>query len=237
MKNPVAGPVLPDLFTIAARAAINERCASAFLHDVRGTMQALFSAFELLGRSARVSGANPARVEKAWDLVRRAISNHEKSTLDVLQMLTLQPAAATAVDLAELITEVTHFLRNEAASKYLTVTVSATPEVRVSVERAKLQTLIVGLMTAAIEETPAGAELRLSVGRQGGDAVLTFGSHAGLGTLRDCAELLTGPLTALRPRELTLLFARHFLAENGGRLDIDPAPFPAGSMTLHYPAL
>jgi len=237
MKNPVDDPALSDVFTTAARAAINERCASAYLHDVRGTMQALFSAFELLGRSARLGAANPARVEKAWDLARRAMSNHEKSTLDVLQMLTLQPNPPAAVDLAELVNEVVHFLRNEAASKYVTVAASASPEVRISVERAKLQTLLVGLMTAAIEETPAGAELRLAVGRQGGDAVITLGSHGGFANLRSSDELLAGPLGALRPRELTLLFARHFLADGGGRLEIDGSAFPVGSLTLHHPAL
>jgi signal transduction histidine kinase len=237
MKNPVDDPASSDVFTTAARAAINERSASAYLHDVRGTMQALFSAFELLGRSARMGGANPARVEKAWDLARRAMSNHEKSTLDVLQLLTLQPNPPAAVDLAELVNEVVHFLRNEAASKYVTVAASAAPDVRVSVERAKLQTLLVGLLTAAIEETPGGSELPLAVGRQGRDAVITLGSHAGLGNLRGSDELLAEPLGVLRPRELTLLFARRLLADGGGRLDIDGSAFPAGSITLYHPSL
>jgi len=237
MKNPADDLALPDVFTTAARAAIHERCAAAFLHDVRGTMQALFSAFELLGRSARMSEVNPARVEKAWDLARRAISNHEKSTLEVLQLLSLEPTAATSVDLAEVVNGVTHFLRNEAASRYVTVAASVTPEVRISVERAKLQTLLVGLLTAAIEETPAGAELRLSVGRQGSDAVITLGSHGGLGNLRSSDELLAAPRTLIAPRELTLLFARHLLAAGGGRLEIDGSAFPAGSVTLYHPAL
>jgi signal transduction histidine kinase len=237
MKTPADDLALPDVFTTAARAAIHERCAAAFLHDVRGTMQALFSAFELLGRSARMSEVNPARVEKAWDLARRVISNHEKSTLDVLQLLTLEPTAATSVDLAELVNEVAHFLRNEAASKYVTVAASVTPEVRIWIERATLYTLLVGLLTAAIEETPAGSELRLSVSREGSDAVIILGSHGGLADLRTDGELLAGPLTVLRPRELTLLFARHFLAGSGGRLEIDGAAFPVGGIALYHPAL
>jgi signal transduction histidine kinase len=237
MKNHVDELALSDVFTTAARAAIHERCAAAFLHDVRGSMQALFSAFELMGRAARLGATDAARVEKAWELARRAISNHEKSTLDVLQLLTLEPTAAAAVDLKALVDEVANFLRNEAASKYVTVAATADPEVRISVERAKLQTLLIGLLTAAIEETPSGAELRLSVGRQGGDAVIAFGSHGGLGDRRDIDELLGGLLTDPRPRDLTLLFARQFLAESGGRLEIDGSAFPSGSITLYHPAL
>ncbi len=200
-------------------------------------MQALFSAFELLGRSARLGGANPERVEKACDLARRAISNHEKTTLDVLQVLSLQSNPPTVVDLAELVNQVAHLLRNEAATKYVTVSISTTPEVRISVDRAQLETLLVGLLTAGIEETPASAELRLAVGRHGPDAVITMGSNAGLGHLPSNDALLGAPLGALRPRELTLLFARHFLSKSGGRLDIDLAALPAGSVTLYLPSL
>lgn len=227
---------LPDLFTTAARATINERCASAFLHDVRGTMQALFSAFELLGRSAKM-GADSVRVEKACDLARRAISQHEKSTLDVLRTLTLQHIAATEVDLGELVHEVTHFLRNDAANKQLTISVSTMPGLNVSVERAKLQTLLVGLLTAAIEESPAGGELPIALRRDGSDAVMVLGSHSGFAATRNLDQLLAEPFRSLSTRELTLLFARRFLADNGGRLEIDAAAAPGGEVRLHYPGM
>ena len=47
------GLSLTDLYEAAARAAINERCAPAYLHDVRGSLQALFGALELLGMQER----------------------------------------------------------------------------------------------------------------------------------------------------------------------------------------
>lgn len=51
---------LTDLYEAAARATINERCAPAYLHDVRGSLQALLGALELLGRSARAGGGDPS---------------------------------------------------------------------------------------------------------------------------------------------------------------------------------
>jgi len=52
------GLSLTDLYEAAARATINERCAPAYLHDFRGSLQALFGALELLGRSARAGGGD-----------------------------------------------------------------------------------------------------------------------------------------------------------------------------------
>ena len=199
-------------------------------------MQALFSAFELLGRSARM-GADSVRVEKACDLARRAISQHEKSTLDVLRTLTLQHSAATEVDLGELIHEVAHFLRNDAANKRVSIAVSTSAGSAVSVERAKLQTLLVGLLTAAIEETPSGTELPIAVRRDGADAVMILRSHAGFADTRNLDQLLAQPLGPLHPRELTLLFARRFLTGHGGRLEIDATAAPNGELRLYYPGI
>jgi signal transduction histidine kinase len=227
---------LPDLFEAAARATIIERCAPAYLHDVRGSMQALFSALELLGRSAK-AGGNPLRVEKVCDLARRAISNHEKSTMAVLQLLTLQHVEAAAVDVGALMSEVAHFLRNDAAAKQVTISICGTAKLYISAESTRLQTLLVGLVTAALDNVPAGTELKLSIDRRENDAVISIGSDAGYGEIQGIEELWQRPQGRLRPRELTLLFARQFLAANGGRLEINPDSAPGGALHLYYPCM
>ncbi|MDB6083832.1 MAG: Histidine kinase [Gammaproteobacteria bacterium] len=226
---------LPDLYEAAARATINERCALAYLHDIRGSMQALFSALELLGRSATSAYGNPERLERACDLARRAINNHEKSTIDALQVLTLQHTEATAVDAGELLCEVVRFLRNDAANKEVVMQVAPAEGVRISAERAKLRTLLVGLLTAAIDETPHGAALPLSIDRLDGNAVLSVGSDAGYRVAQETLNVWDGRGGRLHPRELTLLFARRFLAANGGRLEIDPGAPPLGELRVYYP--
>ena len=217
---------LSDLYEVAARATINERCATAYLHDIRGSMQALFSAMELLGRSARKGGSNLERVEKACALAQRAISFHEKSTLDVLQMLTLQDVECATVDLGAIMHDVVHFLRNEAANKEVVVSLQGSAACSVAAERARLQTLLVGLVADAIDTTPAGAELPITVGSEAGFAVICIGSNAGY-VVDDANDDL--------PHDLTLHFARQFLANNGGRLEIDPTVSPGGSLRLYYP--
>jgi hypothetical protein len=231
------GLSLTDLYEAAARATINERCAPAFLHDVRGSLQALFGALELLGRSARAGGGDLARVEKACDLARRAISRHEKSTIDALQALTSQQTMATAVEVGALTRDVVHFLRNDAGNKAIRITVAANSEdVYVWADRAKLQTVLAGLLTAAIDEAPAGGELPLTIRRVGDEVAVSIGSHAGYDEIHTAPDLTWRPTLRFQPKELTLLFAREFLTTNGGRLTVDHDVQPQGSLTIYYPA-
>jgi hypothetical protein len=214
---------------------INERCAPSYLHDIRGSMQALFSALELLARSAKSGSGNPERVEKACELARRAISHHEKSTLEALQILTLQHVDVAAVDVLSLAGEVVHFLRNDAANKDVVVKVTGTQGVVILAERPRLQTALVGLLTAAIDEIPPGL-LLLSIDRVGDNAVISTDSDAGYEEIAGNDDLWTYPHCRLPSKDLTLLFVRQFLAANGGRLEIDAAAPPRGAMHLYYPA-
>lgn len=217
---------LSDLYEVAARASINERFATAYFHDIRGSMQALFSALELLGRSARKGGSDLERVEKACALARRAIDFHEKSTLEALHILTLQDAESAPVDVSALMHDVVHFLRNEASNKEVAVSLLGTAIFPVAAERAKLQTLLVGLLADAIDATPAGTELPITVSSKDNFAVISIGSNAGY-AVDDATDDL--------PHELTLHFARQFLSNNGGRFEIDTATPPRGSLRLYYP--
>jgi signal transduction histidine kinase len=198
----------PEFFEAAARALINERCAPAFLHDVRGSMQALFSALELLGRSARMGNVNPLRVEKACDLAQRAIVRHEKSTLEILQLLTLQQSKPVTVDFAELLQEAAHLLRNDAAVKGITITTLLNTDLAIRVEKARLHILMVGLFTAAIDEMTPGGELTIGLQRSLDDAAVTIGYH------------VTSP-KPLQSAELTMRFARQFIDSNAGCMQVD----------------
>ena len=226
---------LSDLYEVAARATINERCATAYMHDVRGSMQALFSALELLGRSARKGNTDLDRIEKACALAQRAIHFHEKSTLEAFHILTLQDVECIEVDVAALMNDVVHFLRNDAANKEVVVSVSGAAAGPIVAERAKLQTLLVGLVADAIAATPSGRHLPIVVASEASLAIVSIGSSAGY-TVSDQARSLGGdPDQPLLPHELTLCFARQYLSNNGGRLEIDAAASPQGSLRLYYP--
>jgi signal transduction histidine kinase len=235
--NAVTELELPELLAAAACAIINERHAAAYAHDVRGTMQALFGAFELLGRSAK-AGADTSRVEKASDLARRSITHHEKSTMHVLDLLTQQPADPTPTNLTALLPDVAHFLRHMAALKDVNIVVSAAPDLWVLAQTTKLQMLLVGLLTEAIDDTPAGAELGVRVDRVGdGQIALSIGLPLFAAITEDSDAAAVAPRRSYRPRELILAFARQFLTANQGRLSVDLAAPPHGTLSLYFPRL
>ena len=84
-------------------ARINERCALAYQHDVRGTLQAVYSTVELLKRSLAAQAPDPARIKKVSELASSALQRHEESTLAMLDTLTLHHLPPTALDLGYLV--------------------------------------------------------------------------------------------------------------------------------------
>ncbi len=237
--------LLPDLVEVAARATINARCAPSYLHDIRGSMQALYSALELLGRSAKSGGDNMLKVERACDLAKRAISFHEKSTMGVLELLTATNSPPAVFDVEQLAVDAVHFLRNDAGARAVKINVVRGSKPLIHAERTKFQVLVVGLLTAAIDEAAAGinaaagtagAELIVTVERRGCFAMLSLGSTAGYDEALEPDDLLHKPAGCLHPRELTFSFARKFLGANGGRLEIGENA-GTSSLQIFYPCI
>lgn len=240
---------LPELFELAARASINQRYAPSLLHDVRGSMQALFSAIELLSRSARNPGDHE-RIERACDLARRAIHQHEQTTISTLQLVTQQPSDGSTFDLRLLLAEVARFLHDESAAKEISIAVDVQQEIHVAAERSRLKTLLIGLLGAALDAIPRGSRgvtLPVTLEQSGDEAVIRLGSNAGYASRAShCGTNHADPdadadaldhLTAgrLARNELTLAFARRFLQAGGGRLEIDAVGTPGGSLQIFYP--
>ncbi len=128
------------------------------------------------------------------------------------------------------------FLRNDATDKAIRITVASSQGLNVWADRAKLQTLLAGLLTAAIDETRIGGELPISIDRVGDDVAVSIGSHAGYDDIHVTPDLSRRPTLRFQPKQLTMLFAREFLATNGGRLTVDNGVQPQGSLTMYYPA-
>jgi len=101
----------------AAYALIGERCQQAYIHDIRGGLQAINSAVELLARSVKSPAQNGALLEKASALAHRAMATHEQTVIDIVQGMAPIDEPACTVDLGEVVHEVLHFLRNDAFAK------------------------------------------------------------------------------------------------------------------------
>jgi signal transduction histidine kinase len=144
------------------------------------------------------------------------MEHHETSMLDAFRALTLQPDKAGPVEIAALLGEVAHFLRNDAAAKDVRIQVAAAGEIRVTADRATLKSLLLGLLLAALDALPDGAA---------GCAPLPLDAP-----LRRAGGRIPAP-------DLALLFADRFLNAQGGRLEIDPETPPHGALRVYYPTV
>lgn len=195
-------------------------------------MQALFSAIELLGRSAKAA-ADPQRLDKVVDLARRAIQQHEKSSLQVLELLTQQRGEPSAVDLNELLRETAHLLRSASSAKHVKVELNAEPDGMVKLHRAALQSVLIGLIGAAIDASPAGATLHLWLRRQERETVIQIGSHGGLGEIDTVDPAKPLPTSPFAMSSLLVWYVRQVLSENRATFEIANEPSP-GAMKLIF---
>lgn len=204
----------------AARALIAERCQRAYLHDVRGGLQALSGALELLGRLALCGAGAAATVEHAVSLAKRALAAHESALLDLVKQITGGDESTERLELAALLEDVLRFLCNELASRRIATQISAGPQIHIDAPRNQLRFVLLGLLTRRIDALPAGGTLVIGIERRDGSAVLTLrASSAG-------AEL--------ESFDPVLRMAHDWAGARGGMLRASAA---AGTLELHWPAV
>jgi hypothetical protein len=224
-------------FTQAMEAAafglVGQRCRQAYIHDIRGGLQALGSAIELLARSAKSPAQHSALLEKASALAQRAMATHEQVVIDIVQGMAPIDERATVVNLGDLIREAVHFLRNDAVAKSITLHSTLAAGVCISTEPLKCRLLIIGLIVMAIDTLAAGSVIDIRVAHSGSEALLEFKSAAPYSQIRDPSDLWAG-LDSVPPGELMLAVTSRWVCTNGGRIQLDLADSP-GELRIYYP--
>jgi signal transduction histidine kinase len=225
----------PELIHEAAlHALVSERCRRAYLHDMRGGLQGIYGALDLLARSAGSTGEDSLRMDKASALAKRAISSHEKSLERVLDQLLPRNEAAVPVNVGTLIEGLLQFLQNDAASKEITLAFSTTDDTVVLVPENKLRLVILGLLTSAIDASSTGAELRLALRRADNEASIEFcGVPAPAGT--ENGDVECGAAEDLQRRELLLSVAQRLVLAGGGRIEYRPDGTDGSAVRIYLP--
>jgi hypothetical protein len=223
---------------VVARASTQRRCADAYLHELRGSFQALFGALELLCRVAKGAGDNAERADKACELARRAIRQHEKTTLDLFQLLTFQSAEVCELDLRALADEMVHLFRNDVATRDLALHIHGSTRPVVRAEHSALHAAVATLLWVAIDSSPAGTDLRMGVEEEDGRAVLTIEPVPGISPRgRTAAGRPPGDAAAqLAPSADLLIAAVHqYLSANGGELTYVTVGSPQRNLRVTLP--
>jgi hypothetical protein len=158
-----------------------------------------------------------------------------------MQLLTLQPAAVELVETGALAKTVAHLLRNYAANRNVVITAHTPAEARTVADRSRLQTLVAGLLLAAIDAITPGSCVVVTVDHDGAEGWIGIDTHCGFAAIENAESSGgfndRGPQGPLNPNLLTLNYARHYLLGTGGRLEVDAAQAPRGALRLTYPVV
>jgi signal transduction histidine kinase len=224
-----------DVLDAAVQTLINERCRQAYLHDMRGGLQAISSSFELLARSAKLGAANAVLIENASSMAKRAMAHHEQALTEIVNQVTGPAEPPEITNLANLVQQAQHFLRNDALNKGVTLAMSGGEDALVFSSRNKLRSLILGLLALTIDGLPTGAELRAELSRVDSYVLLELRSALTYTAIREVQDLLCHEPVQFRPQELVLSFARHWIMANGGRVEIHSPAAAQSGLRIYYP--
>ncbi len=224
-----------DVLDAAVQTLINERCRQAYMHDMRGGLQAIYSSIELLARSAKNGTQNPALVDSAVLLAKRATANHDQSVADIVNQVTGPDGAPVVLNLADLVRQSQHFLRNDALAKGITMSLSGPEELLVLSERNKLRSTLLGLLAVSIDALPPRADLRLELSSKDRYAILELRSTLTYDAIREAQEMLRQEPVNLGFQELVLGSARRWITINGGRMEIAPSADGNTALRIFYP--
>ncbi|MEP6886262.1 MAG: hypothetical protein ABJC66_16055 [Gammaproteobacteria bacterium] len=223
-----------DLLQAAAYALISDRCRSSYIHDIRGGLQALTGAVELLVRAATNPG-HSALAEKAAGIARSAMLNHEKSLMELLDRILPRQESPIIVNVGELVSEVLRFFRNDAASNSITLRWEGSQDLTVLAEVHKFRLLFLGLSITLTDGLDAGTIVDVRVTRSGPNALIEFSPVIPCVTVRTPEELWDTAGHLISPPELLVALAQAWASANGGSLDMRADSHTAKGMRLFYP--
>jgi hypothetical protein len=228
------------LLNAAAYALIVERCRRAHIHDVRGGLQSLHGAIDLLTRAASGAVPNPGLAERSTALAHRAMASHEKLLTDWAALVPDGPEAATAVDLGELIGEITRFLQNDASFRSVSLQVTAAKGLSVAVPPRRCRLYLLGLCALALDEMPPATVAQFTVAAAGSQVLFEFKSAPPRAAILDPGELwdtVEEPRQGIMPTgfDLLLSLSAHWLAESGGRAEWEGTQ-TTPALRLYFPA-
>jgi signal transduction histidine kinase len=224
-----------DVLDAAVQTLINERCRQAYMHDMRGGLQAIYSSIELLARSAKNGAQNPALVDSAASLAKRATANHDQSVADIVDQVTGPDGVAAILNLADLVQQSMHFFRNDALAKGIALSFSGREELLILSERNKLRSMLLGIFALSIDALQPGAALHLELSSADSYAVLELRSTLTYDAIRDTQVLFRQDPVNLGFQELVLGSARRWIMTHGGRMEISPSADGHTALRIFYP--
>ncbi len=218
----------------AAHSLIVARCRQAYAHELQWGLHPIFLAVELLGRAASVAARNPGLLKQSSALAKRAMSIHEKSTVELFKQITVADDLPSTVNLGAMLDEILRLVRTDLDRKAIDFQFTNSPNVVVQAQAYTLRLLLLGLIATTIDELPDATDLSLVLTRAEGGALIEVQANIDLPRI-DMPEMLltSGAADSLTPCTLVLAAARQWFTANGGALELRQSP-PVG-VRIHFP--
>lgn len=153
-----------ELQELALRAIVARRCQRAYLHDLRGGLQAISSSVELLTRVANTTPLNSDLLAKSTTFFKRASVEHERTLGRSLDDICGSSEERAILELCGLLGEVVRFLQNDALSKDVRFDLSVDEAVSVLAKRSNVRLVVLSLLTQGMDQSAPGTTIAVRVG-------------------------------------------------------------------------
>ncbi len=212
-------------------------------HDLRNPLGVLRMAADL-AQPPEGKQADPSRVAKAFDAVRRQVSRLERMVDDLLDTATVDAGNLRLhvgpTDLRSLVLEVADYYRHLSSKHVIDVEVPPS-EVRVDCDAMRIEQVVSNLVSNAIKYSPNGRHVELSL--VPGEAEVTLKVRdEGIGMSKEDAATAFEPFrrsATLRDKVagsgLGLFVVRRLVEAHGGRVEVQTASGNGSTFVVQLP--
>jgi C4-dicarboxylate-specific signal transduction histidine kinase len=217
----------------ALHALIATRCHRAYRHDLTNGLQGIYGGFDALTRLLQLPVRDLAKVERTSDLVRQAITAHEKSLERVLHGLAPLEQPAARIDACAMLQELVKFLINDAAAHRVTLRAPQPTGATVRARPYKLRLILLSLMIDAIDTMTSGGALQANATTTDRDTLLELSDERPGELPVDPWALEFGSVPA--HRGWTLFVVRHLVTAEGGSILCEKGATGGRSIRISLP--
>lgn len=232
--------------TAEEAARSREQFLSIASHELKTPLTSIKAASQLLDRWLRRDNLDRDRVGRMNDQLRNEISRLELLVSDLLDATRIQQGRLDprleSVDLAQVVRDL--LPRFEVETGHATdhpIRLDLEDEVIGHWDPSRLDQVVTNLLSNAIKYSPAGSEVRISVCRDGSNAILTV-SDDGIGLSKEDQHRLFQPFAradavrqSIGGTGLGLFISRQIVEHHGGTIEVDSEPGAGSTFIVRLP--
>jgi signal transduction histidine kinase len=215
------------------RIATVGRLASSIVHDLRNPLAAIYSGAEMMVDSELPPAHNKRLAENIYKASRRILEMLQE-LLDASRGKRGERESCNILDLVQ-----TAVVSQETAASHITFDVQVPEELEATVERTRMERVLVNLIANAVEVMPEGGTVSIHAGRENGSMHITVADQ-GPGIAKEMQGKLFQPFSSFGKRNglgLGLALSRETIHDHGGEIWATPATPRGAVFHIKLPAV